>query len=344
MKAYLLVVILVTLIGGMNVTYLYAYVQELEVPMLHIGTTSEPYTEGSLVFGGDVLLGRGVERLGKGKPESFPFTHVRDIFMSHDRTILNFESAMPFIHVSTADFGMKLSSPSTSASVLQNAGIDIVSLANNHSLDYGEEGILHARERLQDAGIVSVGHGDNDSFSALYVENVGTTKVGYFMYNAVTAYSEEQIQDLLSTLRTTSDFQVACIHWGEEYTKEHNVYQERLARLLIQNGIDVVIGHHPHVTQDVELIEGVPVFYSLGNLVFDQYWSTDVMTGYLVSITLKKDEVLYTLLPYASSLTSRSEPRLLTNTEKEMTLKNLLSADNFTLEEQTMGQLRVERK
>ncbi|HEU4677799.1 MAG TPA: CapA family protein, partial [Candidatus Paceibacterota bacterium] len=93
----------------------------------------------------------------------------------------------------------------------------------------------------------------------------------------------------------------------------HTLAQERLAKELVDDGADLVIGHHPHVVEDVALYRGKPVFYSLGNFVFDQYFSTDVMEGLGVTLTLENEYADYALTGYAT-MESRSAPYVMSTT------------------------------
>jgi poly-gamma-glutamate synthesis protein (capsule biosynthesis protein) len=134
--------------------------------------------------------------------------------------------------------------------------------------------------------------------------------------------SRSTIIQKIADLSVVSDFQVAYVHWGEEYKLKHNQAQETLAHALIDSGIDVVVGHHPHVTQDIEIYNDKPIFYSLGNFLFDQYFSVDVQQGLVLSLTLSSTSAQYTIIPISSE-NSLSEPHLMTTPESSLFLKNL---------------------
>ena len=104
------------------------------------------------------------------------------------------------------------------------------------------------------------------------------------------------------------------VHWGDEYELVHNAKQRDLAEKLIAAGVDLIIGHHPHVVQDIEVIDGVPVLYSLGNFIFDQYFSTEVQIGYTVDLVLSSTSQKVNLVPHTAQ--AKTQPRLMTETEK----------------------------
>jgi poly-gamma-glutamate synthesis protein (capsule biosynthesis protein) len=146
----------------------------------------------------------------------------------------------------------------------------------------------------------------------------------------------------MTSLEESSDVQIAFIHWGDEYVRVHNAEQQALAHALVDHGIDAVIGHHPHVMQDVEKYGGVPIFYSLGNLVFDQYFSDDVQEGYMLSLSISKRDITYTLHPYESR-THRSSPRLMEGDTRTDVLYELLTKNYFTEEEIQSGTFSLSR-
>jgi poly-gamma-glutamate synthesis protein (capsule biosynthesis protein) len=88
-------------------------------------------------------------------------------------------------------------------------------------------------------------------------------------------------------------FVVVFLHWGNEYETLHTKSQEDFAHFFIDSGVDLVVGAHPHVVQDVETYNGKRIYYSLGNFVFDQYWNEEVQTGLMVKVVLEGDSVTY---------------------------------------------------
>src|SRR5690606_29076429 len=95
-----------------------------------------------------------------------------------------------------------------------------------------------------------------------------------------------------------------------EYELVHDELQETLAKALVDAGADAVMGHHPHVVQDVAFYDGVPIFYSLGNFIFDQYWNEHVQTGLGVEMRIEAGQIAYQLIPFTTAR-SRNQPMVM---------------------------------
>ena len=121
--------------------------------------------------------------------------------------------------------------------------------------------------------------------------------------------------DFMEVVSKKSDMQIVYIHWGDEYEPVHNLEQEQLAKRLIDLGADAIIGHHPHVIQDIGLYKGAPIFYSLGNFIFDQYFSDEVQVGLAVELKIVNNSISYHLIPFDSTNTPGS-PRVMSVDKK----------------------------
>lgn len=186
----------------------------------------------------------------------------------------------------------------SSAAYLGQMGVDLVSLANNHAYDYGEEAFLDTLQVLKDEGIHYVGAGINEEEARrpiYYVIN--DTKIAFVSATQIerneTPDTKEATETspgvfrcwngdkLLQTVRETkenSDFVIIYVHWGTENQEETDWAQDKQARELVEAGADLIVGDHPHILQKIEIIKGVPVFYSLGNFWFN---SRTIDTGLL---------------------------------------------------------------
>jgi poly-gamma-glutamate synthesis protein (capsule biosynthesis protein) len=133
--------------------------------------------------------------------------------------------------------------------------------------------------------------------------------------------TKKDISSLLGLASKKSDLQVVYIHWGTEYELTHSKAQELLAKELVSAGADLIVGHHPHVVQDVDVIDGVVVFYSLGNYIFDQYFNSDVMKG-LVLVLEMNTEPIIGLVP-VESIEPLSQPRVMTPDDQRSFLLEL---------------------
>jgi len=110
---------------------------------------------------------------------------------------------------------------------------------------------------------------------------------------------DQKVKDAIKA--ETGRFVVVYPHWGVEYSTRHNYAQERLAHSWIDVGADLIVGSHPHVVQDVEIYQDVPIFYSLGNFVFDQMFSKETQEGIAIKVDIESDNIEIELLPFVSN-------------------------------------------
>jgi LAS superfamily LD-carboxypeptidase LdcB len=183
---------------------------------------------------------------------------------------------------------------------LSKAGFDIVSFANNHVGDRNIQGFSDTLENLQKNNIEYIGAGmtKNEAEYVKIIERngirfgfIGFSDVGPAWIEAketssgILLASDPRLPEIIKNAKEKTDVLIVSFHWGTEYEKKHNARQEILAHTAVDNGADMVIGHHPHVMQDIETYNGKPIVYSLGNFIFDQYTSKDTMHGMLFEAT-----------------------------------------------------------
>jgi poly-gamma-glutamate synthesis protein (capsule biosynthesis protein) len=282
---------------------------------------------------GDIMLGRVIERIIDENGFEYPFKGVSTMIKEHDVVVGNLEAAVPRAHEPTPPYGMQFSMRREFMGELRMLGFDVLSLANNHAFDFGLPGYENTLAECNKASLVCSGHPFRVSTSSLLVTQVGDVRVGIiFLHTLFNEPTSDELTPFLTELKGMSDVQIAYIHWGEEYQEKHNVAQEAFAHLLIDNGIDAIVGHHPHVMQDIEKYRGKPIFYSLGNLVFDQYFSDAVQEGYLLTITMGRHSLTYSLSPYTSASTP-SQPHLINESDGQVLSHTIFNPDLFTEEE-----------
>jgi len=119
--------------------------------------------------------------------------------------------------------------------------------------------------------------------------------VGLSMFE--TRLDLHKVQSIINSLKNETDWITVNIHWGEEYDQNADKIQQAIAHQLIDAGADAIVGHHPHVVQEVETYKGKPIFYSLGNFVFDQYFLDEAQEGLAVSLDILGDKINYSLYP-----------------------------------------------
>ena len=261
----------------------------------------------SLMFGGDVTLTDAyTDKVGKNY--QWAFSQLEE-FRQADVSMVNLEA--PFTSAAQPLPGKKFNfkAPVENVQVLQNGGIDIVNLANNHAMDYQSAGLLETTQTLQKAGIQSVGAGENIKAARRpVIMDVKGKKVAYLGYydadlHAATAQGagtnprhNDRVAADIKALRKQVDWIVVNYHWGEELAKYPGDWQIDLARFTVDQGADLVVGHHPHVLQGAEVYKGRPIVYSLGNFIFGGNSTSDYDTAAL-KVSLKDQQMRVEFLP-----------------------------------------------
>ena len=269
-----------------------------------------------LVFAGDILLSDHVlnayQKAGNiGGVVDSGFRQVidaSDIFMANEE--------FPFSSRGTAaadkQFTFRL--PPEKVSMFQELGIDIVTLANNHALDFGTDALLDTCSTLDDAGILRVGAGANleEAKKPVFMEVKGR-KIGFLgasrvipegSWNAasnrpgmLTTYDPSLLLEEIRTAREACDYLVVYVHWGIERDERPQGYQRTLGQQYIDAGADLVVGSHPHVMQGLEYYKGKPIVYSLGNFVF----GSSIPKTALLEVEWNGEDALLRLVPGTSS-------------------------------------------
>ncbi|HKZ34778.1 MAG TPA: CapA family protein [Patescibacteria group bacterium] len=277
---------------------------------------------------GDVGLGRSINAfLKKEKDLSFPFKKVLGVLKPVDIVLVNLEG--PFLKdcpVTTT--GFRFCSEFDHVAVLTAGSVDIVNLANNHMGDYGDQGVKQTEEALTHQHISYTGL---HNIAYKKVRDVTFSFVGFTDIPAssdlVSRATEEELKSLLSEARGTSDVVVSIFHWGEEYSKTPTIRQQELAHSSIEMGADIVIGHHPHWVQSLEVYQRKLIMYSLGNFVFDQMWSKETREGVIAKLTFQENFLTsYSFTPIL--IEQYGQPRLLEEKEESGVFDKLFPGKN----------------
>jgi poly-gamma-glutamate synthesis protein (capsule biosynthesis protein) len=222
----------------------------------------------TLVFVGDVMLGRGVAASLAGD-WAVAFADVRPWLSEADVALANLES--PFTRAPFAGGRYDLRASPEAVTALAAAGFDIVSLANNHALDGGEAGLAETLDTLHSSGIMAVTDPAIAGTSHTARRSVVTLKIGAQRIAVLGFIDTGAPLDTarIAQVSADADVVVVTIHWGSEYFPV-SPRQRALAHSMAAAGADIIVGHGPHVLQPVEELEGTLVAYSLGNFLFDQ--------------------------------------------------------------------------
>lgn len=298
----------------------------------HVIKMSEESEENSMLFLGDVMLGRYVAKLVAKNGIDYPFEKLRGLLSSSEDAIINLEGPIPEQYEETPSNGYQFAFPKSATTTLGNAKISAASLANNHASDYGEEGYAHTVRILKESGIVGFGHSRYVS-QTLFERKYDDMRVIVFGVNMI-APSWNDVASTNSINRLCSAnkgaYVVAFLHWGNEYETTHSKAQEAYAEKILNTCVHAIIGAHPHVVQDIAVYAGKPIFYSLGNAVFDQYFSKETEQGLGVRIVFGKDDIGFELYPIVSE---KSQPRLANEEERKIALEKLARKSQETLQD-----------
>lgn len=190
--------------------------------------------------------------------------NVKDIFSTDDLTIANFEGTLTDSD-EREDKTFAFKAPASYASILTGGSVEAVNTANNHSHDYGDQSFDDTLAALDDAGIVHFGY---DETAVMDVKGIKVGLVGiYELYDHLER--EQQLKDNIAKVKADgAQLIVVIFHWGNETETVPDSNQTTLGRIAIDEGADLVCGHHPHVLQGIETYKGKNIVYSLGNLCF----------------------------------------------------------------------------
>lgn len=226
-----------------------------------------------ITFGGDAVLGGResyfrredslfayIAQFGSG----YPFSGMAEYFQNDDITSINLEGVLKDTpEGEDLKKQWRFRGPSDFSSILRDGSVEIVNLANNHTIDYGISGYESTVEAIQE--IVNWCGPEKPCVISIRGHLIG------FAGCRETAYREDPMvisRDIRKMKDMDCDYIIYQCHWGTEYDPNHNAMQEAMARTCIREGANLVIGHHPHVVQGIDFIENIPVIYSLGNLCF----------------------------------------------------------------------------
>ena len=280
------------------------------------------------------MLARHVEYLMSEYGADYPFRSINFIDPEKDYTFANFEASIPIKHVKTPNFGFNFSVNPQYLGSLKRAGVTHLSLANNHAFDFGYDGFKNSRLQLEKNNLISFGQPNDLSTSSITYVSLSKHKVAVIAIHSVfTLPKEADLINVINQAKDNSDLQVIFIHWGVEYERKQAKNQRLLAKKFSELGIDLVIGHHPHVVQGIERINNTLVVYSLGNFIFDQYFNKDVRQGLVVQLIEKEGlDLELNLIPVTSENTL-AQPVPMSDDEREEFLTELSQYSDLEIQD-----------
>ena len=345
-------------------------IAEIEIPAVSANTISEneikeptdeelyggePYTtvvhpseEGvlSISFAGDILFDPSYSTyssyLSRGSDINTCFS--KDLLdKMHETDIMMINNEFPYSDRGTpqADKTYTFRAPTNSAKLLDDMGVDIVTLANNHTFDYGEEAFLDTLDTLDSVSMPHVGAGHNiDEAAQPYYFVAGGKKIAIIGATQIERYANpntrgatdnlsgvfrclepERLIEEIKKAKSECDFVILFIHWGTESTDELDWCQEPQAKQYVEAGVDIIIGCHPHVLQEVAYIEDTPVVYSLGNFWFN----SKTLDSCLVTLNINLEDCSIDSLQFEPCIQQNMKTSLLHGDEKKRVLDYMRS-------------------
>lgn len=278
-KVYLLIIL-----GILFISAIY-----LNINPSKTGSNESQPSNISMVFTGDVMFGRGVESVLNSNQNVFG--DLKTLFLQSDIVVINLESPFTDSNINYKK-AIPLKANPDYAHVLKDNNVNVVSLANNHIMDYGPPGLQDTIAALDKYDINHIGAGENlqKALKPAYfnIDNKKIAIINFFDKTTFQGFSETElaqatndkpgsapadwntVKDSIDNIKSQSDIVVVTFHYGNEYSVNPNNYQTELSRKCIDEGADLVIGTHSHVPEGIESYKGKLIFYSLGNCVFDQ--------------------------------------------------------------------------
>lgn len=282
--------------------------------------------EATVIFVGDIMLSRAVaQKIKQHNDFNYPFLKISDYLRTADLVFGNLETSLTKGRKIGPEEMVFRAAPEM-AFVLRNSGFSVISLANNHTMNFGQAGLIDTMLNLTEVGVAYAGAGrnafeaywptfitknnltfaflaytDNDVIPGFYLAGATTTGVAYM--------DKKKMEKAVKLAKIIADVVVVSMHSGWEYKDEPNQRQMNFARAAIDMGADLVIGHHPHVVQIAEKYKGKYIFYSLGNFIFDQRW-WKTKEGIILKAVFNKNGLLL-IEPQAIYIDDFSQPTLL---------------------------------
>lgn len=306
------------------------------------------FAVGDISFGDfPFCVGYGVRSAIEKNDNEYIFEKIGHLFEDSDYTFGNLETTISNHNYKNNDLrSLEMRGSPRVIHELKNIKLNIVNIANNHSMQHGEDTFEDTVNLLKMTGIKCIGVNDGNEWSSspVKVEKNGI-KIGFLGYSFETdKYNKEQMKyaygipsDIkadITKLRSEVDYLIVSYHWGLEFMDRPSVSNIRLAHQTIESGADVILGHHPHVLQGIENYKDGIIFYSLGNFVFDMNWDKRFQQSIVVKLTFSKSrKISYEITPIY--INNNYQPTIAGNDDK-LIIQNLIE----NLSNRVCGEIR----
>ncbi|WP_270181421.1 CapA family protein [Alkalihalobacillus sp. CinArs1] len=309
---------------------------------------------------GDTMFDWSIKEAMSSKGANFPLQHISPIIKDSDLAIMNLETAIGTAGIKENKL-YTFQSPPASAKAIKDAGFDVVSLANNHAMDFGREGLHETIDLLKKADLNYVGAGTNESEAyRAHSQTINDHKVDILGFSQVlptiswyanengglaSGYQQDRVIEHIKQSAATCDTTIVYIHWGAERTIQPSDSQRNFAHSMIDAGADIIIGAHPHVLQGMEYYDGKPILYSLGNFLFPDYVEGDTADTVIAKIDVTVDNYEVTFIPaviHDSTVTLADKQNATRITDKMIYRSSLISqTTDFAVSEGSAQSLMI---
>lgn len=262
----------------------------------YIADVGAPPAQARIIFGGDMMFDRSIRKAMGEKGVDFNFSCIAPTLAEADLVVANLEGPItgnPSVSLNSKpgdDMNFTFTFPTSTAELLYRHNIRMVSLGNNHMLNFSLAGLRETKAWLKSA---SVGYfGDPEESEDNRVARIQIHGVPFSFVNWSDWTSDKTDHTVAQVAKEKAAERVVVVytHWGDEYVPPPERVRA-LAHEFVNAGADIVIGSHPHIIQEHEVYAGKNIYYSLGNFIFDQYWEDSVRRGLLLSVVFGKNGV-----------------------------------------------------
>lgn len=299
---------------GENTSYIAGYFSNEKA-------TIDPDRPVNIFACGDMMFDRDVRKYIDKYGFDSIFKKYSRLFDGSDISLVNLEGPITSASSEATETKLKFTFDLAVAKKIKELGIDFVSLANNHTFNFGNSGFMETKEALSKAGVAFFGHPDNtdDSFVIKKIKNKRVAFVGYHQFSY---QSLDMAVKIIERVKNEADIIIVMAHWGNEYEVSPSQRQRSEARRIIDAGANIIIGSHPHVIQPIEIYKNRPIFYSLGNCMFDQYFSPLTKQGLSIGLSIYDHKTEVVLMPIGNTPYNFG---LLNYSESDIIISNIAS-------------------
>jgi len=250
-----------------------------------VSPSASPAEEIRLLFLGDLMFDRNIRQAAVKNGNNFIFVQVAELLATNDLVVANLEGPITdkkSVSSNTApgsDGNFVFTFDPGLAQALFDNNIRLVSLGNNHILNFGQTGLDATKQYLNSAGVAFLGSPGGERSRIKEIKGVKIAFVNYNQFAENASLEQTAVIEEIKRVKAQADTVILYAHWGIEYDSAPNSVIKNLAHQFIDAGADLVIGSHPHVIQRAEEYGGRRIYYSLGNFVFDQYFNEAVRRG-----------------------------------------------------------------